>query len=119
MALPDGWKAEFGNPRFFFDKANEEDNWGLVEDYALEGKRLKEYVEGLPAVAAVISRTPLTIDGHDAIETIEGAAYTVIDVHIERDDRVIRVSFRALKEQFPECEAAYRQALRSIRFEKK
>ncbi len=115
MALPVGWVADPSNPRMFYDREERDDNFGMVEDYPLEGKTLAEYVDALPAMGAkFLSKTPLTISGHDAFEIVSQAAYTVIEVNIKKGDRVIRVSFRALTEDFPEHEASMREALQGI-----
>lgn len=115
MALPEGWVADSQNPRMFYDREERDDNFGMIEDCPLEGKTLAEYVDALPATGAkFLSKTPLKIGGHDAFEVVSEAAYTFIEVNIEKGDRVIRVSFRTLKEDFPEYEAAMREALRSI-----
>jgi len=115
MPLPAGWVAERGNPRMFFDAANPEDNFGLVEDCPLEGQTLAEYVDSIQSVGArIVSKRPVRVAGHEAVEMVSEAAYTVIEVNIARGEGVIRVSFRALKEEFPRHEAAMRRALESI-----
>ncbi len=65
----------------------------------------------------IISRTPRTINGLDAVELVTEAAYAMIEVDIQKGDRVIRVSFRALKEEFPKHEPALREALESVKIE--
>ncbi len=115
MALPSGWVADPENARMFYDREERDDNFGMIEDYPLEGKTLAEYVDALPAMGAkFLSKTPLKISGHNAFEVVSEAAYTFIEVNIEKGDRVIRVSFRALTEDFSQYEAAMRAALRGI-----
>jgi len=119
MKLPSGWEADRQNPRIFSETKNRDDNFGMVEDYPLEGKSLKEYVDYmLPAGAPerIISKNPVTVSGHEAIETVSEAEYTVIDVNILHSDRVVRVSFRTRKEDFPKYEASLRASLQSIKF---
>ena len=120
MKLPAGWEADRQNPRIFSETKNRDDNFGMVEDYPLEGKSLKEYVEYmLPAGAPdrIISKNSVTISGREAIETVTEAEYTVIDVNILENSRVIRVSFRTLKEDFPKHEPSLRTSLQSIKFQ--
>lgn len=116
MELPSGWVADRQNPRMFFDARNKEDNFGMVEDYSLEGQSLPEYVRRMSEVgsAQTVSATPVTISGHEAIEVVTEALYTVIEVDVQKGDKVIRVSFRALKEDYPAHEESFRAALRSI-----
>ena len=118
MKLPSGWEADKQNPRIFSETKNRDDNFGMVEDYPLEGKSLKEYVdEMLPAGAPerVISKNTVTVSGREAIETVSEAEYAVVDVNILYGDRVIRVSFRTLKEDFPKNETSLRTSLQSIK----
>jgi len=145
MELPPGWKVDRRSTRFFFDKAKPEDNYGLVEDYPLEGKTLDECVdanirmtqniEALQHVAAdklselvggavdmpkvtqtrIASRTDTTIDGHEAIELVTESAYTIIEVDIKKGNGLIRISFRTLNEDFPKYEPSFRKAIESIR----
>ncbi len=116
MELPSGWIADRQNPRMFFDAKNRDDNFGMVEDYPLEGQSLQEYVEHMSNVggARTISTIPVTISGHEAIEVVTEAVYTVIEVDIQKGEDVIRVSFRALREDYPTYEEPFRGALRSI-----
>ena len=118
MKLPSGWEADKQNPRMFYETKNRDDNFGMVEDYPLEGKSLNEYVEYmLPAGAPnrIISKTPITINGYEAIEVVSEAEYTVIDVNILKNDRIVRVSFRTLREDFPKHEPSLRTSLQSIK----
>lgn len=148
MVLPAGWRADRRNPGMFLDRAKPDDNFGMVDEYPLEGKTLSEYVdwalgsvEGLEKAqeallkglaeavgdegggaegsfrTGLVSRTPLTISGLEAIELVTQGVYTVIEVNIRKGNSVIRVSFRTLKEDFSEQEAALRGALRSIEIE--
>ncbi len=115
MHLPSGWTVDGQNPRMFFDARNREDNYGLVEDYPLEGLSFEEYVASMPTGGAtIVSKKPTIVSGHEAMEVVSEALYTVIEVNIHKGDRVIRVSFRALKDDYPEHEPSYRESLRSI-----
>lgn len=116
MELPPGWVADRQNPRMFFDSRNREDNFGMVENYPLERQSLREYVDRMSNVAGahLVSTAPVTISGHEAIEVVTEALYTVIEVDIQRGEEVIRVSFRALTEDYPAHEKSFRAALRSI-----
>lgn len=117
LKLPAGWETDKQNSRMFYETRNRDDNFGMVEDYPLEGKSLNEYVDYmLPAGSPerIISKTPITINGREAIETVSEAEYTVIDANILKNDRVIRVSFRTLKKDFSKYEPFFRTSLQSI-----
>jgi len=116
MKLPPGWRARASEPRMFYDGDNREDNFGMVEDYPLEGLTLEEYVEKMSKAGApqVLSKTPCTVGGCEAVEMVTEAEYAVVEVDIRKGDRVIRVSFRTLAEDLPEHEESFRAALRSI-----
>jgi len=117
MELPSGWKVDRQSRRMFYDVKNRDDNYGLVEDYSLEGQPLSEYADTMSkaAGAKIYSKALLTISGHEAIELVSGAAYTVIEVDIKKGDRIIRVSMRTLKQDFSGYEESLRAALRSIK----
>jgi len=114
----------------FYEPANPEDDFGLVEEYPLEGGTLSRHLEPLLGSLTtdgeaqdgvfrtrLVSRKLRTISGLEAVELVTEGAYTVIEVNIRKGDRVIRVSFRALKESFPELEPAFRSSLDSIKVE--
>jgi len=50
----------------------------------------------------------------DAVEIVSHAAYSLAEVFIAKDGSVIRVSFRALPDDFKRQEAAFRKAFQSI-----
>lgn len=117
MALPAGWVSDPQNPRMFYDREKSDANLGMIEDYPLEGKALAEYVDAVqPAMGAkFLSKTPVKVGEYNAFEIVSEAADTkIIEVNIEKNDRVIRISFRALTEDFSDYEAAMRDALRGI-----
>jgi len=113
----------------------------MLEDYPLEGKTLDEWLDEQLGVdrkkkakkkppseqeqrlkklfnfvdTHIVSRKKLTVSGLEAVEVVTEANYTVMEVDIKKGDRVIRVSMRALREEFPKYEAAYRKALASIK----
>lgn len=116
MELPAGWIVDRQNPRMCFETKNKVDNFGMVEDYSLEGQTLNEYVERMSKVGAaeIISSTPLTIGGREAVQVVTEALYTVIEIDVRKGDRVVRVSFRTLREDFPQYEPFLRKALQSV-----
>ena len=137
MDLPPNWRVDRFNRRTFVDREYPEDNFGLLEDYALEGKTLEEYLDeqlkGAKDISKeakvekpkpsrfgfidtrLLSRKKRTISGLEAVEVVTEANYTVIEVVIKKGDRVIRVSMRAHPELYPKNEAAFRRALDSIK----
>lgn len=118
MELPPGWRMERDNPRMMADAGNPDNHFGLIEDFPAEGKSLDQHVEEMTRMdaAAVRSRQPKTIGGYPAVELVSEAQFSVLEVIIQKDDRIIRVSFRVEKEALPIQGAALRQALESIRF---
>jgi hypothetical protein len=119
MQLPSGWTVDRQNPRMFYESGKRDDNFGLVESYPLEGEPLNEYVERMSGVggARLVSKTAAKIGGHQAIELVTEAAYTVIEVDIQKGDEVIRVSFRTLTEDYADYEPMLRDALQSLKIE--
>jgi len=65
--------------------------------------------------SSVISKHPLTISGFEAIEVVTKANYTIMEVYIGKDDKVITITFRALPEDFPKLEPSFRRAIESIK----
>jgi len=156
MNLPSGWRVDKQNPRMFFDAANPDNNYGLVEDYPLEirtlegkliksqptleeyvdnelekmermetmtrglGKILEEMIPGEQEIeeqipkSSIISKTRRTISGFEAIEIVTEAEYTVIEVNIQKGDKVIQVSFRTPKGNLSKLESPFRSALNSV-----
>jgi len=114
MNLPFGWKVDKQNPRMFLDGANPVDNFGMVENYPLEGKTLAEFLGENIGEIRTISKITRRISGFETIEIVTEAEYTVIEVNIGKGDEVSRVSFRVLKTDFPEFETSFRSASRSI-----
>ena len=117
MELPSGWTVDRLNPRMF----TRGDNIGLVLDDPLAGQSLGEHVEaasmGVLERADVVSRTPLTISGYDAIEAIieyPDAGSRAIKMWIQKGDRVIEVSAVTPIEDFSKYEAPLRAAFQSI-----
>jgi hypothetical protein len=84
------------------------------------GKILEEMIPGeqeieeqIPQIS-IISKTHRTISGLEAIEIVTEAEYTIIEVNIRKGERVIQVSFRTPRDDFPELESSFRNALNSI-----
>jgi len=120
MSLPEGWRTEQSDPRLFYEAGKADDNFGMIEDDELAGKSLESYVDEMLAGAfdaAVVSKGAATVGGHPAVEAVTEGRYRTIEITVARDDRAIRIWFRTLPRDFPEQEEAFRQALRSIRFD--
>ena len=62
----------------------------------------------------VISKTPKTIGGLEAIEVITEAPFSTLEVYLLKGNKVIWVNFRALKEDFPKYEKLFREASETI-----
>lgn len=119
MQLPSGWTVDRQNPRMFYESGKKDDNFGLVESYPLEGESLNEYVDRMSGIGGgrMVSKSATNVNGHQAIELVTEAAYTVIEVDIQKGDDVIRVSFRTLSEEFADYEQPLRDALHSLKIE--
>lgn len=63
----------------------------------------------------VISKTPRTISGHEAIEVLTEAPRTILTVYVCREDDVIWVTFGAPKEEFPKYEQLFRDTIETIK----
>ncbi|KPJ60476.1 MAG: hypothetical protein AMS15_06370 [Planctomycetes bacterium DG_23] len=63
----------------------------------------------------VLSKTPRTISKHEAIEVLTEAPFTLLTVYILKGDTVIWVTFRAPKEEFPQYEQLFRDAIETIK----
>ncbi|MDD5678569.1 MAG: hypothetical protein PHW60_11350 [Kiritimatiellae bacterium] len=118
MELPRGWKAERGNMRMMVNRRHPENWFGVIEDYPAEGKGLKMHVEDITIMdpASVRSRQYKMIGGCPAVELVSEAEYALIEVIIQKDDRIIRVSFRVEKEAFAAQKPALQRSFASIRF---
>ena len=118
MQIPSGWAVEKDNPRVF-GKGN---STGLVMDEPLGGKSFNDRVEALIAKTPfespkVISKTPLTVSGYDAIEAVieyPNAGSKALKVYIHKDDRLIEISYVSPKEKFSEDEPSFRESIASI-----
>jgi hypothetical protein len=63
----------------------------------------------------IVSRKDYTIDGHPAIELVSQAEYTVLEVFIDDQGKIINVSFRTLPDDFTKQEKPIRKSIESIR----
>jgi len=119
LDLPPGWKSERGNLRMMVDSGDPENRFGLIEDYPAEGKSLNQHVEEMTSMdtASIRSRQSRTIGGCPAVELVSEAQFALIEVIIQKGDRIIRVSFRVEKEGFPAQRPALQKSLASIRFQ--
>jgi len=73
--------------------------------------------EAALAGTRIVSRGPRNVCGRQAFEVITEADYMLYEVFIPRNDEVITVSFRTVKEDFPKYEEAFRKAIDSIKME--
>lgn len=65
----------------------------------------------------IISKTSRKVSNLDAIEVVKEADYSVIDVYIGKEDKVIEVFFRTLPDDFPKYELSFRKAIESIKIQ--
>lgn len=119
LEIPHGWRMERGNPRMMVDSRNPENHFGLVEDFPAEGKSLNSHVDDMTGMdaATLQSRQTLTIGGYPAIELVSEADFALLEVFIQKNKRMIRVSYRVEKEALPIQGPALRKSLLSIRFQ--
>ncbi|MFA9478237.1 hypothetical protein ACERK3_08000 [Phycisphaerales bacterium AB-hyl4] len=90
---------------------------GIVYAAPLEGGSLDAHVASIEAEGGVVSRQPVDVDGHAAIELLTQGTFHVYDLYIARGDEVVIVSFRTEPEAFDDQLAAFRAAGRSVRFQ--
>ncbi len=115
LELPPDWRRDPKSPHLIVGRSNPDDNLGTVERSPLQGKSLEAYVdEMLKTGGRVQSRTAMKISGCDAVEVISHAAYSLAEVFIVKNGSVIRVSFRALPDDFKKQEAAFHKTFQSI-----
>lgn len=116
MNLPPGWSQDrFG---LHSQRGHRDDHHGMVYTVPLEAGTLDAHLAAMPdADHGLRSRERTEVDGHEAIELITDAAYSLYEVYILRGDEVVVVSFRTLPEAFDDQLSAFRGAARSIRFD--
>lgn len=141
MMLPTGWQVDPKDNSNFYELNKKEDNFGWVAEYELEeDESLVEFVDSLIVDAQniermqsemlkslgketdeteypetrVISKNQRKVSGLDAIELISEANFFVFEVYIQKDRKVIQVTFRILTDDFPQCEPSLRKAIESI-----
>jgi len=143
MKLPVCWKTESKEKNRFYDTTKRDERDGWVAEYSLGGKSLNEFVEaslkdvkrakllqkriervlgefslgeegsqeGLPQIR---SKTAEKINGLEAIEVVCEGEYCVMDTFIRKGDKVLSVTFRTWKGDFPRYQDSFRQAIQSI-----
>jgi len=95
-------KVQAGLMRVLGERAGEEVSEEIKEaEKALQSK--------------VLSKTPRTISKHEAIEVVTEAPVSILEVFILRGDTVIWVNFGAPKEDFPQYEQLFRDAIETIK----
>ncbi|MEX0884976.1 MAG: hypothetical protein WD009_00925 [Phycisphaeraceae bacterium] len=116
MQLPPGWSQDASG--MHAQRGHRDDHHGMAYLAALEADSLDDHVAGLADVErGLVSREPITVDGHEAIELITQAAYSLYEVYVLRGDEVVVVSFRTLPHAFDDQRPAFRDAVQSIRFQ--
>lgn len=80
------------------------------EEFSEEIKEAESAVE-----TRVISKTPRTVSGHEAIEVLTEAPRTTLTLYVRRGDTVIWVNCGAPKEDFPKYEQIFRDAIETIK----
>ena len=116
ITLPPEWSRDrFG---LHSQRGQRDDHHGMVYAVPLEADTLDAHLAAMPdAEHGLRSRQRIEVDGHEAIERITDAAYSLYEVYILRGDEVVVVSFRTLPEAFDDQLAAFRAAAGSIRFD--
>lgn len=146
LVLPAGWQAASDNPAMFFDPQRREENWGSAAEYARKGKNLDEFIDGLLGSARkleavcrfvarltqkttgrspagsiaptrIVSRTSKTINGQPAVIVVTEAEYSLCQLFVQRDNRVIQILFRAPKDAFAALEPEFLKSLDSVRID--
>jgi len=115
MYAPAGWNVDKQNPGFCFSG----DCSGLVIEEMLEGRDFHEYAETCSNAdySTVLSRTPLTVSGCEAIEAVieyRNAGSKALKVYIHKGDMFIEVSFVTPQGEFPQHESSLRKSVKSI-----
>lgn len=76
-------------------------------------EEIKEAEEAIQS--RVLSKTPRTISKHEAIEVLTEAPRTILTLYVRRGDEVIWVTCGAPKEDFPQYEQLFRNAIETIK----
>ena len=117
MNIPVGWKMDEYNSRLFYDPQKSHDTYGNVEDAVIQGQTLDKYVDsyyqhGYPV--KIKSKTSKKIGDYDAIEVVTESVYITNEMFIERGNRVIHISLRCLKADYPKWETQFKKSFNSI-----
>lgn len=118
MDLPPNWYVDHDEPRMYMEAGKTDDNFGMIEDYPLDGMTLDAYVKDAlenSIDAELLSNESMIISGKPAYISISRGRYTIMEANILQDDTVIRVWFRALPPDFDHQKDAFRAALEGIR----
>ena len=118
MYLPSNWYVDHDEPRMYMEAGKTDDNFGMVEDYPLEGMTLDAYVKDAlenSIDAELLSSESAIISGQSAYISVSRGRYTIMEANIEQDGQVIRVWFRALPADFDRQKDAFKAALEGIR----
>jgi hypothetical protein len=67
------------------------------------------------AKMTVKSKTPLTVNGIEAIEVVTEAERSTAALYVRKDRKVISVTFGAEKADFPKYEVAFKAALGTVK----
>ena len=118
MSIPQDWKLDEDNKRLFYDPTKTHDSYGSVEDALLQRQSLSQYVDsiyqhGFPV--NIKSKTTKKFGDYDAIEVITEAVYTTHDIYIQRGNKVIHISLRCLKQDYPKWETQFNKSLNSVK----
>jgi hypothetical protein len=141
MNLPSGWQLDPNDNTTFYERVKPDENWGLVAEFELEeDESLSDFIDTLLAdeqeiyqqqkemlklmeeqtdeseftERKIVSKINRTISSYETIVMISEADYSVIEVFIRKNDEVINVTFRTLKEDFSKYEPALNKAIESI-----
>ena len=63
----------------------------------------------------VLSKRPWKVSGLEAVEVVTEAPRTTLTFYVRRGDKVLAVTFGALKEEFPKYEKLFRASVATVR----
>lgn len=142
MRLPAGWQVDPKDNTNFYESTKQDDNFGWVAEYELEeDESLTEFVDSLIVdvknmeleqiellkslgeeadeteypETQLLAKNSRMVNGREAIELITEANYSILELYILKDNKVIQVTFRVLKDDFPKYEPILHKSIETIK----
>jgi len=139
MMLPTGWQVDSKDNTNFYESTKQDDNFGWVAEYELEeDESLTEFVDSLIVdiknmeleqielqkslgeeveypETQLLAKNSRTVNGREAIELITEANYSILEFYILKDNKIIQVTFRVLKDDFSKYEPLLRKSIETIK----